>query len=129
MARVMWTPTGFVDTIRSGAMVFIAGMAEENERSAHARARLHKAAGESQTSLTAEPLNLDYQHEIIRRINQEPDQAPPSGPKCSERSGIDTSSRSSRGRWYCAGSTITTAVHECRQGCSRGPGAGRRNSC
>jgi len=35
-----------------------------------------KAAGESQTSLTAEPLDLDYQHEIIRRINQEPDQAP-----------------------------------------------------
>ena len=35
-----------------------------------------KAAGESQTSLTAEPLDLDYQHEIIRRINQERDQAP-----------------------------------------------------
>jgi hypothetical protein len=31
---------------------------------------------ESQTSLTAEPLDLDYQHEIIRRINQERDQAP-----------------------------------------------------
>ena len=34
-----------------------------------------KAAGESQTSLTVEPLDLDYQHEIIRRINQEPDQS------------------------------------------------------
>ena len=34
---------------------------------------------------------------------------PPSGPKCSERSGIDTSSRSSRRRWYCTGSTITIA--------------------
>ncbi len=31
---------------------------------------------ESPTGLTAEPLDLDYQHEIIRRINQEPDQAP-----------------------------------------------------
>ena len=45
-------------------------------RSGHAYARWHKAAGESQTSLTAEPLDLDYQHEIIRRINQERDQAP-----------------------------------------------------
>jgi hypothetical protein len=40
------------------------------------RARWRKAAGESQTSLTAEPLDLDHQHEIIRRINQERDQAP-----------------------------------------------------
>ena len=31
------------------------------------------------------------------------------GPKCSVRSGMDTSSRSSRRRWYCTGSTITTA--------------------
>ena len=31
--------------------------------------------GESQTSLTAEPLDLDYQHEIIRRVHQERDQA------------------------------------------------------
>jgi hypothetical protein len=32
--------------------------------------------GESQTLLTAEPLDLDYQHEIIRRVRQERDQAP-----------------------------------------------------
>ena len=32
--------------------------------------------GESQTLLTAEPLDLDYQHEIIRRVHQERDQAP-----------------------------------------------------
>jgi hypothetical protein len=31
---------------------------------------------ESQTLLTAKPLELDYQHEIIRWINQERDQAP-----------------------------------------------------
>src|SRR6266704_4551919 len=31
---------------------------------------------ETQTSLTAEPLDLDHQHEIIRRINQERDHAP-----------------------------------------------------
>ena len=59
--------------------------------------------------LTAEPLDLDYKHQIIRRLHQERDQAPPSGPKCSERSGIETSSGSSRWRWYCTGSTITTA--------------------
>jgi hypothetical protein len=53
---------------------------------------------ESQTLLTAEPLDLNYKHEIIRRVHQERDQAPPSGPKCSERSGIETSSRSSRRR-------------------------------
>ena len=28
---------------------------------------------ESQTSLTAEPLDLDYEHEIIRRVHQERD--------------------------------------------------------
>jgi len=28
------------------------------------------------TSLTAEPLDLDYKHEIIRRVHQERDQAP-----------------------------------------------------
>ena len=32
--------------------------------------------GESQTLLTAEPLDLDYKHEIIRRVHQERDQAP-----------------------------------------------------
>ena len=31
---------------------------------------------ESRTLLTAEPLDLDYQHEIIRRVHQERDQAP-----------------------------------------------------
>jgi hypothetical protein len=31
---------------------------------------------ESQTLLTAEPLDLDYKHEIIRRVHQERDQAP-----------------------------------------------------
>jgi hypothetical protein len=31
---------------------------------------------ESRTLLTAEPLDLDYQHEIIRRAHQERDQAP-----------------------------------------------------
>jgi hypothetical protein len=61
------------------------------------------------TSLTAEPLDLDYKHEIIRRIHQERDQAPAVRAECSERSGIETSSRSSRRRWYCTGSTITTA--------------------
>ena len=30
---------------------------------------------ESQTLLTAEPLDLDYEHEIIRRVHQERDQA------------------------------------------------------
>jgi hypothetical protein len=32
--------------------------------------------GESQALLTAEPLDLDYEHEIIRRVHQERDQAP-----------------------------------------------------
>ena len=32
---------------------------------------------ESQTLLTAEPLDLDYQHEIIRRVHQERNQAAP----------------------------------------------------
>jgi hypothetical protein len=32
--------------------------------------------GKSQTLLTAEPLDLDYKHEIIRRVHQESDQAP-----------------------------------------------------
>ena len=31
---------------------------------------------ESQTLLTAEPLDLDYEHKIIRRVHQERDQAP-----------------------------------------------------
>ena len=31
---------------------------------------------ESQTLLTAEPLDLNYKHEIIRRVDQERDQAP-----------------------------------------------------
>jgi hypothetical protein len=31
---------------------------------------------ESQTLLTAEPLDLDYKHEIIRRVHQERNQAP-----------------------------------------------------
>lgn len=30
---------------------------------------------ESRTLLTAEPLDLDYEHEIIRRVHQERDQA------------------------------------------------------
>ena len=30
---------------------------------------------ESQTLLTAEPLDLNYKHEIIRRVDQERDQA------------------------------------------------------
>jgi hypothetical protein len=30
---------------------------------------------ESQTLLTAEPLDLDYEHEIIRRLHQERNQA------------------------------------------------------
>jgi len=34
------------------------------------------SAAESTTSLTAEPLDLDYEHEIIRRIHQERKQAP-----------------------------------------------------
>ena len=32
---------------------------------------------DSQTLLTAEPLDLDYQHEIIRRVHQERNQAAP----------------------------------------------------
>ena len=32
--------------------------------------------GESQTLLTAEPLDLDYKHQIIRRVYQERDKAP-----------------------------------------------------
>jgi len=31
---------------------------------------------ESPTLLTAEPLDLDYKHQIIRRVHQERDQAP-----------------------------------------------------
>jgi hypothetical protein len=31
---------------------------------------------ESRTLLTAEPLDLDYKHEIIRRVHQERDQSP-----------------------------------------------------
>jgi hypothetical protein len=34
-----------------------------------------KAAEESQALLTAEPLDFDYKHEIIRRVHQEGDQA------------------------------------------------------
>jgi hypothetical protein len=44
-------------------------------RSARARARWHKAAQESEALLTAEPLDFDYQHEVIRRVHQERDQA------------------------------------------------------
>ena len=33
-------------------------------------------AEERQTLLTAEPLDLDYEHEIIRRVHQERNQAP-----------------------------------------------------
>jgi hypothetical protein len=43
--------------------------------SAQACARWHKVAQESQVLLIAEPLELDYQHKIIRWINQERDQA------------------------------------------------------
>ncbi len=40
-------------------------------------ARARTAAPEkSQTLLTAKPLDLDYKHEIIRRVHQERDQAP-----------------------------------------------------
>ena len=35
-----------------------------------------KAAQESRTLLTAELLDLDHKHEIIRRVHQERDQAP-----------------------------------------------------
>jgi hypothetical protein len=31
---------------------------------------------ESRTLLTAEPLDLDYKHKIVRRVHQERDQAP-----------------------------------------------------
>ena len=41
-----------------------------------ARAQRHKTVQESRTLLTAEPLDLDYKHEIIRRVHQERDQAP-----------------------------------------------------
>ena len=34
-----------------------------------------RSAEESQTLLTAEPLDLDYEHEIIRRVHQERDKA------------------------------------------------------
>ena len=37
------------------------------------------SAEESQTLLTAEPLGLDYEHEIIRRVHQERNQAPSVG--------------------------------------------------
>ena len=40
--------------------------------------------------LTAEPLDLDYGHEIIGRYTRNVTRPPPSGPKCSERSGIET---------------------------------------
>jgi hypothetical protein len=83
---------------------------------------------ESQTLLTAEPLDLDYEHEIIRRVRQERNQTPPSGPKCSERSGIETSSRSSRRRWYCTGSTITTASTNAARD-ARAAGGRPANSC
>jgi hypothetical protein len=45
-------------------------------RSVSARARRRRPPEESQTLLTAEPLDLDYEHEIIRRVHQERDQAP-----------------------------------------------------
>ena len=45
-------------------------------RSAHSRAYGIRPPEESQTLLTAEPLDLDYEHEIIRRVHQERDQAP-----------------------------------------------------
>jgi hypothetical protein len=35
-----------------------------------------RSAEESQTLLTAEPLDLDYEHEIIRRVHEERNQAP-----------------------------------------------------
>ena len=38
-----------------------------------------RSAEESQRLLTAEPLDLDYKHEIIRRVHQERDQAPAPG--------------------------------------------------
>src|SRR5580693_1986248 len=44
-------------------------------RSARARTRWHKAPEESRTVLTAEPLDLDYENEIIGRVHQERDQA------------------------------------------------------
>ena len=45
-------------------------------RSAGARAGGIRPPEESQTVLTAEPLDLDYKHQIIRRVHQERDQAP-----------------------------------------------------
>ena len=35
-----------------------------------------RPAGKSQASLTSESLDLDYKHEIVRRVYQERDQAP-----------------------------------------------------
>jgi hypothetical protein len=84
-----------------------------------------RSAEKSQTLLTAEPLDLDHEHEIIRRVHQERNQAPAVRAKCSERSGIETSSRSSRRRWYCTGSTITTASMNALGILAR-PEAGRR---
>ena len=53
---------------------------ERHRRSANQRVPAPDGAGrrprESQTLLTAEPLDLDYQHEIIRLVHQERDQAP-----------------------------------------------------
>lgn len=52
--------------------VFWLGMEAVSTRT---RARWRRAARESQTLLTAEPLDLNYKHEIIRRVHQERDQA------------------------------------------------------
>ncbi len=60
--------------------------------------------------LTAEPLDLITSTRSSGGYTRNMTRPLPSGPKCSERSGIKTSSRSSRRRWYCTGSTITTAA-------------------
>jgi hypothetical protein len=51
---------------------------ERHRRSANQRVPAPDGAGrprESQTLLTAEPLDLDYKHQIIRRVHQERDKA------------------------------------------------------
>ena len=59
----------------------ITGCQLQNVTAAHADQRVPapdgiRSAEESQTLLTAEPLDLDYEHEIIRRVHQERNQAP-----------------------------------------------------
>jgi hypothetical protein len=71
--------------------------------------------GESQTLLTAEPLDLDSSTRSSGGYTRNVTKPPSSGPKCSERSGIETSSRSSRRRWYCTGSDRRQRAGRARQ--------------